>query len=498
MFRDTETSRAKRTEIQRTCLACKRLLNPPRSDLRELQQTRRYTRITFVRKHFTLNQELGRSQVNRPRQQKTSEENNTEDRTARVLGSNVKTSSSSLHTEIGNEVGKYFLSGNLPLRMTNTTLPVLFLEDTEGLRTLSCDHLPATSAIRTTSGVRPWRPERSRYRRSFSRCATYLHNVDRELGCVATRRQRSCLWHVSPRPPGSPRDVRRGGWHGDVLRMLMVATPPPSSRQTRAPADSTATPSLLPKTLHHSTHRTLAATKNECTATQGASSDGREGRGKSEWQARSVLPLSSPQTAHSPQGRFGARRKSQDSCGNVAHMPVTLSVPVYCHPSRGVEKSWPKVGEGRSPVASSSHCGATNPQSKSMSRAVTTPAKREPRLRSCSAQTMVAATSGCPFCTISKQSLQLARLVAARMRLALRTPTQGQQRQTGNVQRVCRPSVTRQNSEGWSKESSCCPAWPWSQQPEIGPGRGAEQQQQPCCLQIAHCWNPLQAIFDCN
>ena len=126
-------------------------------------------------------------------------------------------------------------------------------------------------------------------------------------------------------------------------------------------------------------------------------------------------------------GPLRARRKSQDSSGNDAHMPVTLSVPVYCHPSPGVEKSWPKVGEGRSPVATSSHCGATNPQSKSMSRAVTTPSKREPRLRSCSAQTMVAATSGCRFCTVFKQSLQLARLVAARIHLALRTPTQGQQ-----------------------------------------------------------------------
>ena len=105
---------------------------------------------------------------------------------------------------------------------------------------------------------------------------------------------------------GSPRDVCGQGWHGDVLRMLMVVTPPPSSRQTRAPADSTATPpSLPPKTLHHSTRRTLVATKIECTATQGATSDGREGRGKSELQAKSVLPLSSPQTAHSPQGRFG-------------------------------------------------------------------------------------------------------------------------------------------------------------------------------------------------
>ena len=76
----------KLSEAQRTtCMACKRLLNPPRSVLRQLLQTSKYTRITLVWTHFPLNQELGRSQVNRPRQQKTSEEKNNEDTTAGAL-----------------------------------------------------------------------------------------------------------------------------------------------------------------------------------------------------------------------------------------------------------------------------------------------------------------------------------------------------------------------------------------------------------------------------
>ena len=73
----------------------------------------------------------------------------------------------------------------------------------------------------------------------------------------------------------------------------------------------------------------------------------RKRRTRKVWVAsEECIAVEQPANGTLATGPLRARTKSQDSSGNVAHMPVTLSVPVYCHPSRGVEKScrkWVKV-----------------------------------------------------------------------------------------------------------------------------------------------------------
>ena len=104
---------------------------------------------------------------------------------------------------------------------------------------------------------------------------------------------------------------------------------------------------------------------------------------------------------------------------------------------------------------------------------------------------MVAATFGCRFCTISKQTLQLARFAAGRIRRAL-TKIPKPPNDNGKLamsHTFNGKSMPNNEDRHWRNELSCRVAYSCGSGRESSDsGRCAEQQQQPGCLQVAHCW----------